>query len=84
MFYRDDREDADDVDCGISALRRGNDEGVAIASGVGREQRSGQAVVTALRDQLATHLVDPRIGDEIGKYIDGINSFEEDVDTKNF
>src|SRR5262245_29489245 len=27
--------------------------------------------------------LDPRIGDEIGKYIDSINSFEDEDDTKN-
>jgi hypothetical protein len=28
--------------------------------------------------------LDPRIGDEIGKYIDSINSFEDEASTKNF
>lgn len=28
--------------------------------------------------------LDPRVGDEIGQYIDLINSFEEDAATKNF
>lgn len=30
------------------------------------------------------NLLDPRIGDEIGRYIDQINNFEEDEATKNF
>jgi hypothetical protein len=60
----DDREDADHVDCRIDALRRRDDKGIAITSGVGREQRSSEAVVPTLRDQLTTDLVDAGIGDD--------------------
>ena len=49
----------EDERVGVDRAGRGDDEGVAVAAGVGRIEGARQAVVTGLRDEEAVDLREP-------------------------